>query len=258
MPHIKMSGGLLMRIIYAKDYDELSRKAANIVSATITLKPNCVLGLATGSTPIGMYSQLVDRYTNNEIDFRYVKTVNLDEYVGLSEDHPQSYRYYMNENLFSKVNLNKENTHLPNGLTKDLSAECVEYETLIADLGGIDLQVLGIGNNGHIGFNEPSDIFEKQTHVVTLTESTRKANARFFNSLEDVPTQAITMGIKSIMKARAILLLATGEGKKEILERALFGSITPDVPASILQMHPNVTVVADKAAIACIRNLESE
>lgn len=241
-----------MRIIRTKNYQDMSQKAANVVFSTIILKPDCLLGLATGGTPVGMYQVLADRYVMGDLDFKSVKTVNLDEYVGLSEDHPQSYRYFMMENLFSKINIDRANTYLPNGLAEDSEAECENYEEVITKLGGVDLQVLGIGNNGHIGFNEPADVFDKQTHVVKLTENTRQANARFFDSIEQVPTDAITMGIKTIMKARAIILLASGEGKKEILKEALLGPITPKVPASVLQLHPNLIVVADEAALSLI------
>ncbi|MBZ4671762.1 MAG: glucosamine-6-phosphate isomerase [Oscillospiraceae bacterium] len=232
-----------MKLIEAKNYADLSRKAANIISAQVILSPRSVLGLATGSTPIGTYKQLIEWYQKGDIDFSNVKTVNLDEYWGLSGDNPQSYRYFMDENFFNHINIKKENTFVPNGMAKDAEEECRRYDELISNLGGIDLQLLGIGHNGHIGFNEPEKAFEKTTHMVDLNESTIKANARFFNSIDEVPKRAITMGIKSIMQARKILLVANGKDKKDIVERALYGSITPSVPASILQLHSDLTVV---------------
>lgn len=232
-----------MRVIEAKDYTDLSRKAANVISAQVILKPHAVLGLATGSTPIGTYKQLIEWYQKGDIDFSAVTSVNLDEYVGLTGDNEQSYRYFMNENLFRHININLEHTYVPNGVADDPEAECRRYDALIEEVGGIDLQLLGIGHNGHIGFNEPGQAFEKTTHIVELGESTIQANARFFESIDDVPRQAITMGIKSIMQARKLLLVANGPDKKEIVEKALYGPVTPSVPASILQFHPNLTVI---------------
>lgn len=232
-----------MRIIHAKSRTDMSRKAANILSSQIIIKPACVLGLATGSTPLGVYDQLVEWYGKDDLDFSLVKTINLDEYCGLLSESDKSYRYYMNENLFSRVNIEPGNTYLPNGIASDFTAECKRYDHLIESLGGIDMQLLGIGHNGHIGFNEPGASFEKNTHIVHLKPSTIFANARFFDSIEDVPKQAITMGIKAIMKAKKILLIADGEDKREILHAAIFGPITPDVPASALQLHPDLTVV---------------
>lgn len=243
----------MIKLIQGRDYDDMSRKAANVVSATVILHPTCVLGLATGSTPIGMYKQLIEWNKKGDLDFAETKTVNLDEYVGLSPDNGQSYHYFMDENLFSHININKNNTYVPDGEAADLNAECLRYEKLMKDLGGIDLQVLGIGNNGHIGFNEPSDDYDKETHIVNLTQKTIDANSRFFASADDVPKQAVTMGIKSIMQARAVLLIASGEGKADIMEEALYGPVTPLVPASILQLHPNLTVVADAAALRVVR-----
>lgn len=242
----------MMKLMKAKDYSDMSRKAANVVSATVILHPNCVLGLATGSTPIGMYQQLIAWYTKGDLDFKTVKSVNLDEYVGLPPENDQSYHYFMNENLFSHINIGRSNTSVPNGMAASVADECKRYDKLITDLGGVDLQVLGIGNNGHIGFNEPDDDFEKETHLVNLSQKTIDANARFFASIGDVPRQAVTMGIQSIMQARAIILLASGVGKSEIMEAALFGPITPRVPASILQLHPNLTVVADEDALQLV------
>lgn len=232
-----------MRVIEAKDYTDLSRKAANVISAQVILKPHAILGLATGSTPIGMYKQLIEWYQKGDIDFSAVKSINLDEYVGLTGDNKQSYRYFMNENLFRHINIHLENTYVPDGMAADMEEECRRYDALINEVGGIDLQLLGIGHNGHIGFNEPGHAFEKTTHIVELGESTIKANARFFGSIDAVPRKAITMGIKSIMQAKKLLLVANGPDKKEIVEKALYGPVTPSVPASILQFHPNLTVV---------------
>ncbi len=232
-----------MNLIKASDYNDLSRKAANVVSAQVILKPNCVLGLATGSTPIGTYKQLIDWYKKGDVDFSKVTTINLDEYCGLSPENNQSYRYFMDHNFFHHINIDRKNTNVPNGLAGNYEEECTRYDNLIAGLGGIDLQLLGIGRNGHIGFNEPDVSFEKTTHVVDLDESTIEANARFFETVDEVPKKAITMGIKSIMQAKKVLLIAGGPDKKEIIEKAVFGPVTPDVPASILQFHPDLTVV---------------
>jgi glucosamine-6-phosphate deaminase len=234
-----------MRIIKASDYNEMSRCAANIIAAQITLKPDSVLGLATGSTPIGTYKLLVKGYQQGNLDFSKVKSVNLDEYCGLDGSHDQSYRYFMNTNLFNHVNIDMANTNVPNGIATDLEQECKRYDRLIEELGGVDLQLLGIGHNGHIGFNEPNEFFDKTTHVVDLKQSTIDANSRFFEKIEDVPRRAITMGIKSIMSARKILLVA-GADKKDIIERALFGPITPQVPASVLQFHNDLIVVVSE------------
>lgn len=242
-----------MKIYAAKDYTDLSRKAANIISAQVIMKPNAVLGLATGSTPVGAYKQLIEWYHKGDIDFSQVVSVNLDEYKGLSGEHNQSYRHFMNHNLFNHINIKPENTNIPNGLAQDLKAECTRYNNVIKNLGGIDLQLLGIGGNGHIGFNEPGSAFEKETHVVTLTEETRQSNARFFSSIDHVPTHALTMGIKSIMSAKKVLLLATGEAKAQALYDSFFGPVTPAVPASILQLHNDCIVIADEAALSLIR-----
>lgn len=232
-----------MRIIKTKDYDEMSTKAASIIAAQVVLKPNCVLGLATGSTPLGTYAKLVEWCNKGYLDFSEVVTFNLDEYLGLAPTHEQSYRYYMNNNLFNKINIKIENTHVPNGIATNIEEECANYDKMINDYGGIDLQLLGIGHDGHIGFNEPSDHFEKGTHCVTLAEETIKANSRFFESIDLVPKKAITMGMLSIMQAKKIVLIASGDDKKEILKKAIFGPITPKVPASILQLHPDCTVI---------------
>lgn len=241
-----------MRIYEAKDYQEMSRKAANIISAQILLKPDCVLGLATGSTPIGTYDCLTERYERGDLDFSQVKTVNLDEYKGLERTNDQSYYYFMHKNLFDRVNIDPENTNVPNGMEPDAAKECSRYEELIRSLGGVDLQLLGLGHNGHIGFNEPADVFEKETHCVDLAESTIEANKRFFASADDVPRQAYTMGIGTIMKAKRILLVASGEDKADIVAKAFFGDVTPKVPASVLQLHRDVILVCDEAALSKI------
>ena len=241
-----------MKIYKAKDYKDMSRKAANIISAQVIMKPNCVLGLATGSTPIGTYDQLVEWYNKGDLDFSEVTTVNLDEYKGLPRTNDQSYYYFMHQHLFDRVNIDPERTNVPNGMEPDAVKECGRYEELIRSLGGVDLQLLGLGHNGHIGFNEPGEAFEKETHCVDLTESTIEANKRFFESADDVPKQAYTMGIKTIMQAKKILIVVNGENKADIVERAFFGPVTPEVPASILQLHNDVTLVGDEAALAKI------
>ena len=232
-----------MNYIVVDSYKELSRKAAQIIASVVTLKPDCVLGLATGSSPVGTYDRLTEMYENGELDFSRVTSVNLDEYVGLDGTNDQSYRYFMNKNLFDRVNIDKSRTFVPNGLATDPAAEGLAYDEHIKSLGGIDIQLLGIGLDGHIGFNEPDSFFTKETHLVKLHESTIEANSRFFASREEVPTTAITMGMGSIMQAKRVLLIANGAKKKEIMEKAFFGPITPEVPASILQMHPDVTVI---------------
>ena len=239
-----------MKIFIEKDYDAMSRRMAQIIAAEITHNPACVLGLATGSTPEGAYKYLVDWHKQGCLSFQDVLSVNLDEYVGLAPTHDQSYRYFMQSNLFDHVDIVPENTRVPDGLTKDPAAFCAEYDAYIRSLGYVDLQILGIGRNGHIGFNEPGDCFVKETHVVDLAESTIDANARFFASRDDVPRKAMTMGIKSIMLARQILVVVSGEDKADIVKAAFTGPVTPHVPASILQMHPNVVLVGDKAALS--------
>lgn len=241
-----------MRIYKAKDYEEMSRKAAGIVSAQIIMKPECVLGLATGSTPVGLYKQLIEWYRNGDLDFSGVRTVNLDEYKGISRENDQSYYYFMHQNLFDHVNIPAGNTHLPDGMEPDSGKECRRYEELIQSMGSVDLQLLGIGHNGHIGFNEPADAFDKLVHCVNLTQSTIEANKRFFASAEEVPRQAYTMGIQTIMRSKKILIIANGEGKADIVRDAFFGPITPMVPASVLQLHNDVTLVADEAALSKI------
>lgn len=239
-----------MRIVRAKDYEDMSRKAGNIIAAQVVAKPDCVLGLATGSTPIGAYKRLIEGYEAGDLDFSQVKTYNLDEYRGLPGTHDQSYRYFMNVNLFDHVNIDKANTHVPDGLMEDYEAACAEYDAAVAAAGGQDLQLLGIGNNGHIGFNEPGDAFVKGTHCVDLTESTIQANSRLFDSIDDVPRQAFTMGIGTIMAAKMVLVMANGEVKAQAVHDMIYGPITPSCQASILQLHPNVVVVADEAALS--------
>lgn len=239
-----------MRIYRAKDYDEMSRKAANIIAAQMTLKPDSVLGLATGSTPIGTYRELIAKYSQGDIDFSRIKTANLDEYRGLPRENDQSYYYFMYENLFRHVNIDMANTNIPNGMEPDSDAECARYEKVIESLGGVDLQLLGLGHNGHIGFNEPADHFARMTNCVNLQASTIEANKRFFESADQVPKQAYTMGIGTIMRAKSVLLIVSGADKAEILAKVIAGPVTPQVPASILQFHPNAVVVADEAALS--------
>ena len=238
-----------MKICKVKNYDEMSRMAANMLFSLITLKPDCVLGLATGSTPIGTYKNLIASYESGNLDFSQVKTVNLDEYKGLPRDNDQSYYYFMQDNLFQHVNIDQANVNLPDGMVADADAECARYDALVKSLGGADLQVLGLGRNGHIGFNEPDEVFSRGTHCVALTESTIEANRRFFADIKDVPREAITMGIQTIMSAKKILLLVSGADKAQALHDAIYGPITPSLPASVLQLHPDVTIIADEAAL---------
>lgn len=239
-----------MKIIKTADYNGMSRKAANLIGAQVIMKPDCILGLATGSSPIGTYKELIKRCEKGDLDFSQVQSVNLDEYKGLSRDNDQSYYYFMNHNLFDHINIDKANTHVPNGMESDAEKECANYEELIKSLGGIDLQLLGLGHNGHIGFNEPAEEFDKVTHCVDLQESTIEANKRFFASVDDVPRQAYTMGIGTIMNAKKILLLASGEDKAEAMYQTMCGPITPRVPASVLRLHRDVTIIADEATMA--------
>ena len=247
-----------MRIISASDYEQMSRKAAGILAAQLLLKPDSVLGLATGSTPLGIYRNLIAWNQEGMIDFSQAKSVNLDEYCGLSPEHDQSYAYYMRENLFSHVNIDPANTHIPNGLAEDAEQEGAAYDALIRSLGGTDVQLLGIGHTGHIGFNEPAGEFVGPTHRVELNPKTIEANSRFFASMDDVPRFAVTMGIGSIMYARKILLVASGKDKADIVYRSFFGPITPQVPASVLQLHRDVTVIADEAALSVVREKAPE
>ncbi len=243
-----------MRIIKARDYKDVSRKAANIIFSVMTEKPDCVMGLATGSSPLGIYKELVRHYQEGDLDFSRVTTVNLDEYRGLDREDPQSYAYYMRENFFSKVNIRLGKTFLPDGTQEDRQKACEEYNQILSQAGQQDIQLLGIGHDGHIGFNEPADHFPKGTHCVDLAESTIEANARFFESQDQVPTQAYTMGIQSIMSAKRILMVANGKEKARILKQAFQGPVTPQVPASILQLHPQVILVADEEALSEMEN----
>ena len=241
-----------MHIISCIDYAEMSRKTARIIAALVQLKPHCVLGLATGSTPVGTYKELIRLHLEEELDFSNVTTVNLDEYYRLGPEHEQSYRYFMQQNLFDHINIPPENTHVPDGLTRDVARTCAEYDNLVASLGGTDIQLAGIGDNGHIAFNEPNTVFVADTHLVDLDEDTIKANARFFASEADVPRQAITMGMRSIFSAKLILLLASGPNKASAVARMIKGPIDPQLPASILQLHPNVVVIAGKETLALV------
>ena len=241
-----------MKILFAKDYDEMSRKAANIIASQITMKHNSVLGLATGSSPIGTYKELIKKYEQGDLCFDGCYTANLDEYRGLTKDNDQSYAYFMYNNLFKYVNINMDKTNIPDGSNPDAEAECKRYDKVVEDLGGVDIQLLGIGHDGHIGFNEPDDSFPVGTHCVKLTDMTIEANKRFFARKEDVPTEAYTMGIGTIMKAKKNLMVASGKDKAEILYKTACGEVKPDVPASILRLHADVTIVADEAALSMI------
>lgn len=238
-----------MKLIVEKDYEEMSKKAAGILVEEIKNNPSITLGLATGSTPVGMYKEIIKRYKKEELDFSNVKSVNLDEYVGLDGSSPSSYRYFMNENLFDHINIDKANTHVPDGKADDLEVSTKKYDKLIDDIGGVDIQILGIGTNGHIAFNEPAGELSVGTSVVDLTENTISDNARFFDTMDEVPKTAITMGIGSILKAKKIILLASGENKKEIIKRLLESdTVSTELPASFLLLHPDVTVIVDEAA----------
>ncbi len=241
-----------MDFIVADTYEDMSRKAADVIAGCLATKPDCVLGLATGSTPIGLYADLVKDCAEGRISFADATSFNLDEYRGLDPQHDQSYRYFMQQNLFDHVDVDVARTHVPDGANPDAEAACAAYEEAIAQAGGIDLQLLGLGHNGHIGFNEPCDHFPVDTHVVELTESTIQANSRLFDSVDEVPREAYTMGIGTIMRARRILVVASGEDKAQIVRDAFFGPVTPEVPASVLQLHPDVTVIVDaKAGALC-------
>ncbi len=242
-----------MNIITVKNYEELSSMAAHILAAQVISKPDSVLGLATGSTPIGIYDCLAKWCANGEVDFSKAATVNLDEYRGLDHDNDQSYYYFMNKHLFSRINIDPSRTNVPDGTEPDPEKESKRYEALIKELGGIDIQLLGIGHDGHIGFNEPNSFFDKETHCVDLTEMTIEANKRFFESIDDVPRQAYTMGIGTIMSAKKILMVVTGADKADIVAKAFYGEVTPEVPASIIQFHPDVTVICDEAAMSKVQ-----
>ena len=242
-----------MKIIRAKDYKDMSRKAANIISAQVIMKPNCVLGLATGGTPVGAYAQLVEWYNKGDLDFSEVTTVNLDEYRGLPKEHPESYWSFMHRNLFDHVNIDPAHINLPDGTNLDAEAECKRYDEVIRSVGGVDLQLLGIGHDGHIGFNEPHDAFDLGTHCVDLAQETIEANKRFFDGNEDlVPKQAYTMGIKTIMQARKVLVVANGLAKAKAVKAVVSGPVTPECPGSILQMHPDCILVADEEALSLL------
>lgn len=235
-----------MRVIVCKSYDEMSDKAAKIVASQLILKPDSILGLATGTTPIGMYKRLIEMNKSGEIDFAKVRSFNLDEYYPIKPDNNQSYRYFMNEQLFDHVNINKDNTRVPNGMAADPVQEGKDYDEAIDNAGGIDLQILGIGRNGHIGFNEPDAELIAGTHRTMLTQDTIEANSRLFNSIDEVPTQAITMGMVSILKSKMIVLLANGKNKHEAVKKLLDDTITTANPASFLKTHPNVVVICDE------------
>lgn len=239
-----------MKIIKARDYDDMSLKAAAIVASVVTLKPDAVLGLATGSSPIGLYKVLIDKCRKGELDFSQITTANLDEYVGLGPEDDQSYRYFMNHNLFDHINIDKSRTFVPNGLAKDPDAEVRRYEDLVRSLPEMELQLLGLGVDGHIGFNEPAPVFPEVTNCVELDPSTIEANKRFFASADDVPRKAFTMGIGTIMRAKRILMVVNGEAKADILYKVVNGPVDPMVPASILRFHRDVTIVADEAALS--------
>ena len=237
-----------MKLIVCKNYEEMSEVAASILADVMKANPACVLGLATGSTPVGMYRKLIEKNAAGEIDFSSVTTVNLDEYYPIAPDNDQSYRYFMNENLFNHVNIDKTRTFVPDGMASDPVAACEAYEEIVASVGAADIQVLGIGQNGHIGFNEPADALEVRTHVTGLTESTIKANARFFATEADVPTKALTMGIGTILNAKKIIILANGAAKHEAVSKMLAGKLDTSCPASMLNLHANVTVICDEMA----------
>lgn len=246
-----------MTINVCENYQMMSKKAAAIVAAQVTLKPKSVLGLATGATPEGMYQELSNMSKKGEVDFTETKTFNLDEYYPIEADNPQSYAFYMNQHLFSHININKESIFMPSGFVKDVTSACKNYDKMIEESGGIDLQVLGIGNNGHIGFNEPDFHFESRTHLVSLDENTIEANARFFGTIDEVPKQAISMGIREILHSKKIVLLASGHSKAKILHDMLFGEVTPNLPASILQLHNDVNLILDKEAARIIMEVAS-
>lgn len=242
-----------MRLIVTKNYDEMSKVAAHEMAEDIKSNPEIVLGLATGGTPVGMYKELIRMYNEGELDFSRTTSINLDEYVGLSGEHDQSYRYFMNTNLFNHININKEKTFVPNGLAENVEEECKSYDARIQEMGGIDLQLLGLGANGHIGFNEPGESLSVGTHLTDLKESTIEANARFFDSIDDVPREAITMGLGGIMKAKKIMVIASGEGKAEVVEAMMSGKITTEIPATMLQMHRDVVLIVDEDAAKLLK-----
>ncbi len=243
-----------MKVIVEKNYDEMSKKASEIIALEVKNNPHAILGLATGSTPIGTYKELIRMHKEENLDFSKIKTFNLDEYVGLDGDHPNSYRYFMDEELFNHINIAKENTNVPDGKTKDLLSFCRDYDKRIEEAGGVDLQLLGIGSNGHIAFNEPADELSANTSIVKLTEETINANARFFDSIDEVPKEAISMGIGGILKAKKILLLANGKGKAEAIKKLLNSDkVSTRLPASFLYLHPDVTIIVDEDAYSLVK-----
>lgn len=237
-----------MRVIVCDSYEEMSKEAAKIVAGQVYVKPDSILGLATGSTPVGMYEELVKLYSAKQIDFKDVKTFNLDEYYPISKENDQSYHYFMHDNLFNGINVAPENIHILNGEAKDPEKECENYDKMIDEAGGIDLQILGIGRNGHIAFNEPDDALVASTHVTGLTDDTIDANARFFASKDDVPTKALTMGIASILKSKKIIILANGASKRDAVRKLLDDEITTSIPATMLKVHKDVILICDKDA----------
>ena len=240
-----------MKVIVVENYQQIGQLGAQIIAGVIKNNPNAVLGLATGTSPIGIYQNLVEMCQKGEISFANVKTVNLDEYVGLDGTHPQSYRYFMNDNLFNHVNIDKANTFVPNGVAENLQEECARYTTLVNNLVQ-DIQLLGIGSNGHIAFNEPGTPFDSTTHVVNLTENTIKDNSRLFEDISQVPTKALTMGIANIMSAKRILIVANGKNKAQAVYDMVKGQVNTTCPASVLQNHPDVTVIVDKDAASLL------
>lgn len=251
MKNIKI---LNMDIYITEDYDAMSQKAAQLLAAIVSEKQNPILGLATGGTPVGMYKELIRMNRAGEVDFSKTTTFNLDEYYPISQESDQSYHYFMKQTLFDHINIDPSNTHIPNGAAKDSVAESEAYDQKVRATGGVDMQILGIGSNGHIAFNEPADSFPTKTQKTCLTKSTIEDNARFFDHIEDVPTEAITMGIGTIMNSKSIMLLASGTGKAKVIKETILGKVTPQVPASILQFHPRVIMVIDKAAAAELLN----
>lgn len=252
MKKIINKGEKEMKIVVVKNSEEMSKKAGRLIGSQVIVKENCVLGLATGSTPIGTYQDMIAQYKEGVLDFSKVSVFNLDEYIGVTADNDQSYAYFMKENLFQHVNIDLAKTNIPSGMATDMEAECLAYEAKMKAAGGVDLQLLGIGNNGHIGFNEPDHNFSQRTHTVQLTESTIEANARFFKTKEEVPTMAVTMGIKTIMNARKVVLVATGKGKAQAIYGTVLGPIDPQVPSSILQLHKDTVLVIDEEAASLL------
>ncbi|USB32465.1 glucosamine-6-phosphate deaminase [Paenibacillus sp. YPG26] len=238
----------MLNIVKVSSDEQFNEVGAGLVAGLLQSNPRAILGLATGSTPVGVYSQLIELFQKGLISFAQTRSFNLDEYIGLAPDHPESYRRFMNEKLFNHIDIDMRNTHVPDGTAADPEQAALEYTRMLDEAGQIDLQLLGIGHNGHIGFNEPADELQAHTHVVELKKDTRAANARFFNSVDEVPTHAMTMGIGSILKSRQILLMAKGASKADILKRALTGPLTTQCPASLLQTHPNVVILVDQAA----------